>query len=187
MRIAVTGGIAEGKSTVVRFLGDFGHSTDSSDVFARECFYEPSTQLELATLLGGAPPVDAARLRSAISQSDDFRRQVNRVMHPGVVSRILQSSATFFEVPLLIETCLHPLFDQVWVVTCGPEEQRARLIQRDGDASAAKIMASQLTSFVKTPFADVVIRTNAPIETVKRFVQHAGNTLLKNEIARIEG
>ncbi len=187
MRVAVTGGIAEGKTTVVRYLAELGFQTASSDQFARECFQEPDVQRQLAKILDSDEPVVPARLRAAIESSSSVRRQVNRVMHPGVVSRIQASKAQFIEVPLLIEACLHPLFDQVWVVTCGPEEQLRRLRERDGTSPVGTLVESQLSSFAKTPFGDVVVRTNLPLETVKRFVWHAAKHAFGLEIARFEG
>ena len=173
MRIAITGGIAEGKSTVLRILADMGHETASSDAYARECFYEASVQQGLASLLRLPAPVEPAQLRKALAESSEIRRGVNRLIHPHVVHRIVSSSAVFVEVPLLIESCLQSLFEQVWVVTCGPEEQLRRIVERDGPELAQKLVDSQLKSFAKTPFGDVVLRTNEGLETVKRNIRHA--------------
>jgi dephospho-CoA kinase len=170
MRIAVTGGIAEGKSTVLASLEAAGYLTASSDSFARDCFLEPPIQAELAQLLNAPSPVEPGLLRRKLSESIAIRRAVNRLMHPRVVARILASPAAFVEVPLLIEACLHPLFDEVWVVTCGPEEQLRRLEARGGGEPAILLMDAQLRSFAKTAFGDVIVRTNFEPETVMRFV-----------------
>lgn len=75
------------------------------------------------------------------------------------------------EIPLLIEACLQGGFDRVWVVTCGADEQRRRLVERlGGEAGAEALLGSQLPTRAKIPFADVVIRTNQPEWSVKRDV-----------------
>jgi dephospho-CoA kinase len=187
MRIAVTGGIAEGKSTVLGYLREFGYTTLSGDEIARECFHEVDVQSALAGLLATAPPVTPSAMRAALAGPVEVRRAVNRIMHPRVVERMSGSSAQFIEVPLLIETCLHPLFDGVWVVTCGPEEQFRRLRERGGSELAMRLIEIQLNSFVKTPFGDVVVRTNAAVETVKRYVRQEADRVHSYEIAQIRG
>jgi dephospho-CoA kinase len=177
MRVAVTGGIAEGKSTVLAMLDDLGFQTASSDQFARQAFYEAEVQAQFSKLTGLPLPVSPADLRGALVGSTVLRRAVNRIMHPHVVASIEESAAQFIEVPLLIETCLQTMFDEVWVVTCGPEEQTRRLDARYGQESGARLIDTQLSSFVKTPFADVVVRTNLPIETVKRYVEQVAQSV----------
>lgn len=178
MRIAVTGGIAEGKSTVLGYLAELGYSTASSDDFAREVFRDSEVQDRLAALLGARAPVSAADLRAALSRSSAVRRSVNRLMHPGVAERIAECPATFVEIPLLIETCLQRAVDAVWVVACGPEEQLRRLVSRYGKNAAIELLESQLRTSVKMPFADVIVRTNQPVDTVKCFVERAAESSL---------
>ena len=82
------------------------------------------------------------------------------------------SNAQYHEVPLLIEACLYGHYDQIWVVTCGPGEQRRRLIERLGDPVAADaIIASQLPTEVKVAFADSVIDSTKPLMDVREAVE----------------
>ena len=187
MRIAITGGIAEGKSTVLGYLADFGYSTASGDEFAREVFSDPAVQTRLSQLLGREPPVSASALREALRDSIGTRRAVNRIMHAPVAAKIAACPATFIEVPLLIETCLQPAFDAVWVVTCGPEEQLRRLVQRYGEDTANELVDYQLSATAKMPFGDVIVRTNYLPDTVKCFVKQAAETMLSSWIARNQG
>lgn len=81
---------------------------------------------------------------------------------------MMASGAQAFEVPLLVESCSQWLFDQVWLATCGPEEQLRRLTARVGDERLARqISASQLSSTVKMAFSDEIFRTNEPEPSVK--------------------
>jgi dephospho-CoA kinase len=174
VRIAITGGIAEGKSTVIGYLDDLGFETTSADVVAREVLADPAIQQRVASLTNLPSPIDKAALRELIAASPEIRRGVNAIMHPEIVRRLDSSASTFFEVPLLIETCRYFEFDQVWVVTCGREEQLIRLRQRYADeVQVQAIIRTQIASDVKEIFADRVIRTNFPPETVRHMVSEA--------------
>lgn len=169
-RIAITGGAGEGKSTVLGYLRELGHPIASADEIAREVFSLVAIQGRLAEIVGGRAPVTADQVRAALA--DPWRRrQINAITHPEIVRRLHEIEEGFVEIPLLIETCLQGGFDRVWVVTCGVEEQRRRLVERlGGEAAAEALLGSQLPTRAKIPFADVVIRTNQPEWSVKRDV-----------------
>jgi dephospho-CoA kinase len=178
VRIAVTGGIAEGKSTVLGYLKELGFSVGSADAVAKEVLEHPEVQQALAKALDLPRPVTALALRDRVWGDDEARRTLNSVTHPRIVKAIEAIDAEFLEVPLLIETCLHGRFDAVWVVTCGPEEQLERLTKRtQSEAEARLILESQLPSQVKQVFADLTIRTNAAPDSVNRFVTEAARLL----------
>lgn len=165
-KVAITGGIAEGKSTVVGYLQSLGYRTASADALAREVFLDEEVQAKLATLIGVELPVTPEALRAAIGANVKLRRETNRIMHPQVREKLRRVEADFVEVPLLIEACIQSDFDEVWVVTCGREEQFRRLEARVGRGEAVKLIGTQLPSEVKESFADHVIRTNRPEEAV---------------------
>ncbi len=64
----MTGGIAEGKSTVLGYLRTLGYSTASMDHIARDVYGEPEVQRNLANLLGYGSPVDRDVLRTRIAE-----------------------------------------------------------------------------------------------------------------------
>jgi len=175
MRVAITGGIAEGKSTVCGTLRDLGHPVVSADDIVRELHEDPAIIATIGEKVGerfitGGRLAKAA-LRKAISDPD-VRKALNRVLHPRVMQLIIERTdsdgVAFAEVPLLIETATQGLFDEVWVVTAGPQEQRRRLVDRLGnEADAEALLSTQLPTAAKIPFADRVVRTNAAPETVK--------------------
>jgi dephospho-CoA kinase len=169
-KIAITGGIAEGKSTVLGYCRDAGTAVCSVDEVARSIFDSEPVQAGLARLLGQPFPIARADVRKAIVASPVVRRALNHLTHPLLLDAIRRSDATVFEVPLLVETCLIGEFDQIWVVTCGPEEQLKRLSERIGREDATALIRTQLPTTVKTPFADAIIRTNAEERNVQRYV-----------------
>lgn len=171
MRVAITGGIGEGKSTVLSMIRELGFRVASSDEVARQVWAESETQEALAIALGlpAVPPRD--ELRSLIATSPAARRAVNRVMHPRVVTAIDTEGAPFVEVPLLFEACRQGSFDCVWIVTCGEDEQHRRLLERYGSPEHVQhILRTQLPTPAKLPFADEIIRTNGDIQSVKGVV-----------------
>jgi dephospho-CoA kinase len=178
MRIAITGGIGEGKSSVVADLAAMGYRTASADAMARDVFGQEDIQASLAEAVSLPLPIDREALRATISREPAHRRMVNEITHPRILAMLLSSDATFVEVPLLLETCIQGHFHQVWVVTCGPEEQRKRLVERYGEgAQVDAIISSQLRTPAKTIFSDRIVRTNQPREHVRRLLSEAVKTL----------
>lgn len=174
MRIAVTGGIAEGKSTVMAYLRELGYATASADDMAREVFLSSEVQTKLAGMLGLKGPVSPQALRDRMAGDTSLRRQVNRLMHPLVAHQMLSAEAQYIEVPLLFETALHPIFDRAWVVACGRDVQLARLADRLGNVEVARsLISTQLPTPVKIAFADEVIWTTHSEGVVREFLKAA--------------
>lgn len=170
----MTGGIAEGKSTVLGYLREMGYRVASGDDIARRVFESEPVQAALAVLLGQEPPVEPSHLRDAISESHATRRAANRLLHPAILKALDAEPADFVEVPLLLETCIQGRFGRVWVVTCGEQEQLRRLIARLGDEERARRLVDiQLSASVKTAFADEIVRTNQSESAVRANVAAA--------------
>ncbi len=186
MRIAITGGICDGKTTILGFLRELGFSTVSADEVVRELYLQPKFQAALAERFG-PEALDGNRvnrdfLRNAITQHASARRFVNSLVHKSAMERILQMTEAdgpaFAEVPLLIETAMQGFFDRVWVASAGYETQLSRLIERCGaEAPARSLLATQLPTEAKEPFASAIIRTNRPEEVVKKDVVDLANGL----------
>lgn len=181
MKIAITGGIAEGKSTILGYLSDLGHEVASADALAREVFLDREIQSQIAAASSLDLPIDSAQLRNRIAEQPALRRAINKIMHPEIVLRMSKAEATFFEIPLLIETCRYFDFDEIWVVTCGREEQRRRLTARYGKSvQIESILSTQIDSRAKIAFADRVFRTNEPPEAVRQMVSEATASIFRS-------
>jgi dephospho-CoA kinase len=182
LKAALTGGVAEGKTTVLRMLSEAGLKTGSADEVARDVFEDPFTQGLIEERLGLPGPLDRARLRALIASDPDKRRALNEVVHPEIFARLLEAGADVVEVPLLIETCLQSSFRRVWVVTCGRQEQVRRLTERLGDERRAEDMvSSQLPTPVKCAFADRIVRTDRPLGDVYREAEELARNLASTE------
>lgn len=167
MLTAITGGIAEGKSTVLEFLEKQGYSVASADKVSRDLFDLSEVNGQLAQLAGVERPITRQVLRERIIDQPTLRRAVNKLMHPMIMSTIREMEVEFVEVPLLIEACLQGEYDEIWVVTCGIAEQRKRLADRYGAGTDVdRILDAQLPTSTKLAFADWIIRTDQPKECV---------------------
>jgi len=185
MRLAVTGGIAEGKSTVLQVIQEAGADVESADEIAKQVFQLEQVQIDLARIIGSQPPIEPEQLKAALFADARTRRAVNLLMHPRIFKGIESSQAHVIEVPLLLESAIQGLFDRVWVVTCGPQEQLRRLTERTGNADEARRMVeAQLPSRARLPFADRIIRTNLEPNTVRLYVFDAIRRDLGSSLAR---
>lgn len=191
-RIAITGGVADGKTTVLRIFESLGAQTVSSDQLVA-ALLAPGTEVweQLIREFGQAiTAADGALVRerlAALAFGDPVaRRRLNQIMHPAVV-RALQAqlrahepslTPIFVEVPLLIEVALQGSFDAVVVVQATPALQRQRLIARGVPPQRARqILQAQLPTRCKTVFADWVIRTHRSLEQVETQVRRIWHTL----------
>jgi dephospho-CoA kinase len=174
MRIAVTGGIASGKSTIIKMLRERGISTLSADALAGDVLWENDVQAQLMSYFSTDEPVTPVVLKGLISQGDENRRAINRIMHPAIAEQINQTSAVAIEVPLLFETCLQVSFQAIWVASCSKETQLFRLRERYGDSSSFSPISWQLDSKIAISFADSVIKTDvSQEETLETLLQEA--------------
>ncbi|MCH8273378.1 MAG: dephospho-CoA kinase [Armatimonadetes bacterium] len=178
MRIAVTGGICDGKSTVLRMLARLGLPVVAADSFVRDLYANPTFVAGLGRELGGQAVsggrVNRAWVREQTLLEPHFRRRLNALLHAPVLRLLLErmelegSGPCFAEVPLLIETACQNRFDRVWVVDAGAKERMRRLKERlrGDEAQARALLATQLPTEAKLPFADRIVRTNRPVASV---------------------
>ena len=186
--IAITGGIGTGKSSVARILRNMGHTVISSDEIAHSLLQKEAAPFAEVIATFGPEVLDASgaidrRALGAIVFNDPLRRaRLEQILHPAIIERIQQATAAyaasgkpalFVEVPLLYEVGMESLFDQVWVVSAAPGEQRNRIGQRDhlNEAEIRQRMAAQLPLAEKEARADQVIVNNADFHELEQQVQ----------------
>ncbi|MFN2444250.1 MAG: dephospho-CoA kinase [Vicinamibacterales bacterium] len=174
-RVALTGGIATGKSYVLRRLGDAGVPTCDADVLARRVV-EPGTPALKAIGRRFGPDViqpdgmlDRRRLADIVFQDPAARRDLEAITHPAIRAAIETffddvSAATPFavaDIPLLYETGRESEFSRVIVAACPRAMQVARVMARDGASreEAERRLAAQLPIEDKVKRADYVIWT----------------------------
>lgn len=172
MKIALIGGIACGKSTVLGCLREMGVMVENADAIAKDVFWNPGVQARLRDVIRRDP--NPMAVREAIAVNPDLRRKVNAITHPAILGGILASQAQVIEVPLLLETSIQGYFDAIWTVVCDPEVQKQRLRERYGNSASDGLIQAQLSTKCKVAFADSVIPTSGPLkETEKSLLEEA--------------
>jgi dephospho-CoA kinase len=169
--IGLTGGIATGKTTIATAIADhYGLTILDADLYAREAVAIGSPILASiadrygSDLLCNDGSLNRSRLGRIIFANTADRLWLEAQIHPFVHQRFQQdlpsaSNPLIYVVPLLFETDAITLVQEAWVVWCSPEEQLARLMQRDAlDRNAAQQrIAAQMPLDIKCDRADLVL------------------------------
>src|SRR5512134_858967 len=143
-RVALTGGIASGKTTVADLFAGLGVPVIDTDAIAREVV-EPG-QPALARIveafgpdvLGSDGRIDRRRMRERIFTDADARRRVEAILHPAIreeMERRSREAGGVYQVlviPLLTEGKRRDHVDRVLLVDVAEETQIERLMRRDG-------------------------------------------------------
>jgi dephospho-CoA kinase len=182
--IALTGGIASGKSAVATRLGELGAVIVDADKLAREVV-EPGTPALAAIVdhFGSAVIAEDGSLNrpalGAIIFADDAQRAVlNSITHPAVGERARSlfaaagaadpEAVVVYDVPLLVESGADRAseFDRVVVVHASPETRVDRLVRLRGMnvAEAQSRVSSQASDADRLAVADVVIDSDGTLE-----------------------
>ncbi|GAA0240118.1 dephospho-CoA kinase [Rhodanobacter caeni] len=158
--VAVTGGIASGKSAVTRRFEALGVPVHDADVAAREVI-EPGTpglqavvQAFGATVLGGDGRLDRPAMRRRVFADEGAKRTLEAIIHPRVRAWLHDRAMAqhdpycLLAIPLLVENIdAYRWVSRVLVVDAPPAAQIARLLLRDGiDATLAQRMLDQQAS-----------------------------------------
>jgi len=184
IRIALTGSIGMGKSTVARMFERAGVPVFDADSVVR-ALQGPGGGLvqKIAELFPGTVrcgTLDRECLAHIVLSDPKKLAALEQIVHPAVreareafVAEHKESPALVFEIPLLFETGGEKEFDKVIVVSAPPQVQQARVLERTG-MSAAKfdaIVARQLPDSEKRARADFIVDTGTDLSTTERQVR----------------
>lgn len=187
LKVALTGGIATGKSYVLEQFRRRGIPCLDADLLAHgvtAAGTEATAAIAArfgADMLTADGAVDRAKLGPVVFTDPAARRELEAIVHPAVYRAIAAGLRAFelvgdgrfavVDVPLLYETGAEKNFDRVIVTTCSPELQVARLIERGMiEAGARQRLDAQWPSEKKASRADFVVRTDGTFEDTDRQV-----------------
>lgn len=191
LRVALTGGIATGKSYCLARFAALGLPVIDADRLSRDAVAPGSAALEAVRTRFGSQIIAAdgtlnRRALAAIVFPDPAaRRDLEAIVHPHVRAALEAWFATLradaiavAEIPLLFETAREDRFDRVVVAACPPEVQLERLAARGLSPEDARArLASQIPIAEKAARADDVIDTSGTMAETDRQVLRVLRTL----------
>jgi len=184
IRIALTGSIGMGKSTVARMFEAAGVPVFDADAVVR-ALQGPGGGLveKIGEVFPGcvrAGTLDRECLAAIVLADRDKLAILERIVHPAVldarqdfIAKHSDAPVLVFEIPLLFETGGERDFDKVVVVSAPADVQRSRVLERSG-MSAAKldsILARQTPDAEKRAKADFVVDTGTDLSTTESQVR----------------
>ena len=194
--VAITGGIASGKSFCISVFRERGFKCISADIIAHEIANTTIAREKIESAFGTGYYVDNTLDRKKLGKfvfADKTRlEKLNSIMHKLIYDRMQELIKEYsasekliaIEIPLLYETNMQGIADCVincWV----PEEvQLERLLQRDGISSdeAKARMNSQLPTETKKALADYNVDSRMSFEDTRVYVNNLINIILNEEI-----
>ncbi|MBW8312527.1 MAG: dephospho-CoA kinase [Rhizobium sp.] len=172
--VAVTGGVASGKSAATRVFESLGVPVADADIAARAVIEpgQPALARVVARFgadsLGPDGRLDRARMRQRVFADPAAKADLEAILHPPIrawlraACEAADGPYSVVAIPLLVEgggRQAYPWLDRIVVVDVPEEVQLARLQQRDGITAelAARMVAAQATRKQRLALADDVL------------------------------
>jgi dephospho-CoA kinase len=198
LRVALTGGIATGKSHVLDQFRRRGVPCLDADELAHGVTSAGTEATQAiaarfgADVLAADGAVDRKKMGSIVFADAAARHDLEAIVHPAVYRAIAAGLRAFelvggaplalVDVPLLYETGHAPDFDRVIATVCPPDVQIKRLIDRGmSEREAQQRLAAQMPADEKAARADFMIRTDGSFEETNRQVDEIYRTLVPQD------
>ncbi len=193
--VGLTGGIASGKSTVARLLGELGARVVDADQLARRVVEPGSPGLSAiieafgAEMVGADGALDRKRLGKRVFTCAEDRRRLEEITHPRIAAafaaEVMRAAADdvdvlVYEAALLVESGGAKAVERLVVVAAPPAVQRRRVGHRDGldEAAAQARIDAQASMETKLAVADHVVMNEGTLEDLERKVNALWEELL---------
>lgn len=154
LKIALTGGIACGKSQFADFLVELGVEVIRLDDLSKQVTATSDVLKELVDAFGEDilkknGSLNRKVLRTILLESKSNQTLIEDILHPKILKKMQElqekseKSLTIVEIPLFFEKKLEYLFDRVIIITCNDKKQLKKLQKRTNiDEKSAKQMVS---------------------------------------------
>lgn len=186
MIVGITGGIGTGKSTASRILGELGVTVIDVDRVFHQMLVPGDPVFEAIVkefgprYLNPDGTLNRRRLGTMVFSHPEKLRLLGTITHPAVKERVTalvketrsKGEDGVIDHPLLFETKMENLADEVWVVAAPEEVQTARIMKRNNLSreEALKRIKAQMPLEEKIARADVVIDNSGEVKELKEKV-----------------
>jgi dephospho-CoA kinase len=189
LRVALTGGIATGKSYCLEKFAELGAATIDADTLARQAVAPGTAGFEAvrsrfgSAILTPDGGLDRNALGRLVFANTDALRALEAIIHPTVYAAIErwfasasltgQRKIAIAAIPLLYETGRESDFDRVIATICAPDQQVDRLMLRSALTAeeAGRRIAAQMPAAEKAARAAYAIDTSGTFEHTDRQVE----------------
>ena len=183
--VALTGGIASGKSAIERRFAARGIDIIDADLVARDVIAAGTSGLaEIIEAFGNGVldvngEMDRKAMRERVFADADARRRLEAIIHPRVRQTLheralaARSAYVILVIPLLVESADYTWVDRVLVIDVPRELQITRLVARDGISAelAESMLAAQATRDQRLAVADDVIDNSGSLDAIDAMVE----------------
>ena len=180
-RIALTGGIASGKSLVSNFFRELKISIIDTDIISREILHSNKSILRKIRnsfgnhIFSEQGELKRKKLRKIIFENREKRLLLESIMHPEIrketLKRIQMEEGVYhiIVIPLLYNSPMKNDVDRIIVVDCTVAIQLQRLLKRDSEtiSQAKHIISSQASRQDLLKIADDLIQNNQSKQAIK--------------------
>lgn len=199
--IALTGGIASGKSTIAARLAEHGAVVVDADRIVRDVQAPGSPVLDRIAAEFGEDVIradgelDRAALGARVFGDAEALGRLNAIVHPAVKAESQRrfaaardadpAAVVVYDVPLLVEARVDDPWDLIVVADAPAAEREERLVRERGldRAEARKRIASQVSDEKRREIADVVIDTVGSLDDTLRQTDDLWRRLSAGETA----
>lgn len=191
MLVALTGGIASGKTTVAQLFADHGAVVIKADDLARQVVakgglaHDAVVQKFGAQILDPVGEVDRQKLAQLVFNNPDQLRALEEITHPAVQAQLAEQikdlpadQIVIYEVPLLIEKNLFAKFDKSIAVIAELDLRQQRASQRGfSPTDFYARVENQTTDQQRVELVDIVIYNNGTLSQLAQQVDNAWQQL----------
>ena len=195
LSVALTGGIASGKTTVSDYFSDLGVPIIDMDIISREVVIPGSHGLAALVNEFGTEILDShnqlkrKHLRKIIFNDQSKRKIIESILHPLILQQTKQLTSQFAQqgttycihvIPLLYESGRANEYKHILVVQSETLDRKHRIIARDLSTAieAQTIINSQASEKQRNSIATEIIVNDGTIENLRSKVVHLHNHYL---------
>ncbi|HEA84297.1 MAG TPA: dephospho-CoA kinase [Thermodesulfobacterium geofontis] len=192
-KIAITGSLGTGKSTILKILQNLGFSTFSCDEVVKNLYKDPDIQKKIIEIFGKEilsidGKLNKKKILEKILEDNKLKEKLESLFHPLVKEKLLEfirerkeEKIIFAEVPLLFEAGWEDLFDEIWVITCSPLTQKERILKKGLEEKLGeKLLKLQLSLKEKEKKAHKIIFSEKSFEELEKEIKEMLKEYLKD-------